>query len=1052
MIGKSPCKYYLHHLNIDVPFLDSMAFNENSRVKIPAILHLMRLGYTYIPISQQLRREESNIFEDIFIESLQKINPTATQEEVLRLLDEITLELDFEDLGRKFHLRLTSTSGIRLIDFNDFGNNTFHVTTELTCKNGDEEFRPDITILINGMPLAFIEVKKPHNKEGVINERNRINTRFKKKYFRRFANITQLMVFSNNMEYEDGIVEPIFGAFYATSAYANLHFNYFREDVDYPVSQKLLPISDQEESAILKDNNLQVIKHSPEFQTNKDVNTPTHRILTSLFSRERLAFILRYAFAYVDELKDDGNINRQKHIMRYPQIFATMAIAAKLEEGKRKGIIWHTQGSGKTALAYYNVKHLTDFFQKKKVIPKFYFIVDRLDLLIQASTEFSNRGLKVKQVNSREDFIKDMQVVASIHNDSGEAEITVVNIQKFSQDATALMIPNYDIQAQRVYFLDEAHRSYNPKGNYLANLINSDKNAVIIALTGTPLLKEVAKEYDSKLLFGNYIHKYYYNRSIADGYTLRLIREEIEGKFKMEMQEVMEQIKVLKGEIKASDVYADRRFASGLLDYICQDLIAFRDHWQDESLGGMVVCDSSKQAKMLFELFQERYGIQETEADKLPFLAADAPTAPYGKRRKTQLTAALILHDENDKFTRKGQIKAFKGGKVDLLFVYNMLLTGFDAKRLKKLYLARVIQDHNLLQTLTRVNRPYKHYQYGYVVDFADISKAFDRTNQLYFQELQEQLGDEMDMYSHLFKSEQEIREELNQIQATLFHYDTSNKELFSQQIAQVTEKKELMQLIKALRTAKELKNIIAVNGYEGLGELVDFEVLNRLLIEAQNRYDNLNFVENIGQEEATQNLLNTALEDIVFQFIKVGEEELKLADEYKDALRKTREALQQNFDQADPEFVNLREELERIFRKKNLSETKQSDMQENMRLLRKIYDQAKELNRKNALLKAKYAQDEKYTRIHKRLSEKSELSAKEMQLHRALMQVKQAVDDKLEGQEDILKNEAFFTKYLMQQVVQEFRKKENIPLDFETTQKINHLILREYLQQYQAR
>lgn len=1027
-----------------------MAFNENSRVKIPAILHLMRLGFTFIPLNQQIRREETNIFEGIFFESLLKINPTANHDDLKRLLDEITLELDYEDLGKKFYQRLTSTSGIKLIDFKDFSNNQFHVTTELTCKNGDEEFRPDITILINGIPLAFIEVKKPHNKEGIINERNRINARFKNKHFRRFANITQLMVFSNNMEYEDGIVEPIFGAYYATMAYADLHFNYFREDEDFPVTQKLKPISDQEENAVLKDNNLQMIKHSPEFTTNKDPFTPTHRILTSLFSRERLAFILRYAFAYVDELKDNGEISRQKHIMRYPQIFATMAIAAKLDEGKRKGIIWHTQGSGKTALAYYNVKHLTDYFQKQQVIPKFYFIVDRLDLLIQSSTEFANRGLKVNLVNSRQDFIQDMKTVGAIHNDSGEPEITVVNIQKFTEDSTALMVPEYDIQTQRVFFLDEAHRSYNPKGNYLANLINSDKKAVIIALTGTPLLKEVAKEYDSKLLFGNYIHKYYYNRSIADGYTLRLIREEIEGSFKMEMQQVMDQIKILKGEIKASDVYADRRFANGLLDYICKDLIEFRDHWQDETLGGMVVCDSSKQAKMLFELFQERYGIQETEAEKLP-LAAE-PTAPYGKRKKKDLNAALILHDENDKGIRKELIKAFKAGKIDLLFVYNMLLTGFDAKRLKKLYLARVIQDHNLLQTLTRVNRPYKKYQYGYVVDFADISKAFDRTNQLYFRELQEQLGDEMEMYSHLFKSEEEIKAELHQIKETLFQYDTSNRELFSQQIAALSDKKELLQMVRALRTAKELKNIVALNGYEGLGELVDFEVLNSLLIEAQNRLDNLNFVENIGQEEATQNLLNIALEDIVFQFIKVGEEELKLADEYKDALRKTREALQQNFDQTDPEFVSLREELERIFKKKNLSETNQIDMVDNMRLLQKIHEQAKELNRKNALLKAKYENDEKYTRIHKRLKEKGELTAKEMQLHRALMQVKQAVDEKLEGQEDILKNEAFFNKYIMQQVVNEFKKKENISLDFATTQKINQLIVKEYVDLYNPR
>ena len=1024
-----------------------MIFNENSRVKIPAILHLCRLGYKYIPLNQQIRRADTNIFESIFLESLSKINPDSAPEDLLRVLDEISLEIDYEDLGRKFYERLTATSGIKLIDFNNFNNNSFHITTELTCKNGDEEFRPDITVLINGMPLAFIEVKKPHNKEGIINERNRMNKRFKNKYFRKFANITQLMVFSNNMEYEDGVVDPVFGAFYATSAYSDLKFNFFREDLEYPVKQTLLIINDVQENDILRDNNLMVIKHNPEFQTNKFENTPTNRILTSLFSRERLQFMLQYAFAYVDE-ENEGKRDLQKHIMRYPQLFATKAIAARLDSGQRKGIIWHTQGSGKTALAYFNVKFLTDYFQKQNIVPKFYFIVDRLDLLIQASLEFSNRGLKVNTVNSKADFITDLQIIGAIHNDSGQPEITVVNIQKFSEEATVKQVPEYDINIQRVFILDEAHRSYNPKGNYLANLINADRKAIKIALTGTPLLREVAKEYDSKLLFGNYIHKYYYNMSIADGYTLRLIREEIEGSFKMQMQEVMEQIKVLKGEISARKIYAHPRFAQPLLNYITNDLIQFRRAEQDTSLGGMVVCDSSEQAKELFRLFEEKYGTQETDAS---LLMAAEPSAKYGNSHEPKLTAALILHDENDKVIRKELVKAYKKGKVDLLFVYNMLLTGFDAWRLKKLYLARVIHDHNLLQTLTRVNRPYKKYKYGYVVDFADISKQFDRTNRLYFDELQEQLGDEMEMYSNLFKSEEEIQQEINEIRETLFHYNTQNRELFSQQIEQITDQSELTRLIKALRLAKELKNIISLNGYEALSGIGDFDVWNSLLRTAQDRLDNLNFLKNIGSEETTQNLLNTALEDVIFQFIKVGEEELKLADEFKEILRKARESLLENIDPLDAEFISLREELERIFKKRNLNELSQLNMVENMQLLRKIYDRAKELNRKNNLLCAKYENDAKYARIHKRLTEKPILNSKEIQLYRALMQVKHQVDTKLEGQEDIIGNDAYFDRFVMQLVVNEFRTNESIPLNMDTTQSIKYLIKKEYVQQYQA-
>jgi len=1020
-----------------------MAFNEDSRVKIPAILHLIRLGFTYIPQSQQYRREETNIFEGIFNESILKINPHLNGHDVKRILDEVTLELDFEDLGRKFFERLISDSGNKLIDFQNFSNNSFHVTTELTCKNGDEEFRPDITILINGMPLAFIEVKKPHNKEGVIAERTRINDRFKKEHFRRFANITQLMVFSNNMEYEDGIVDPVFGAFYTTAAYKDLQFNYFREDAEYPVKQGLKSISEEQENAILKDTNLMVIKHSPEFNTNKSEYTPTHRILTSLFSRERLSFILKYALAYVEE-----ETGLEKHIMRYPQLFATLAIGQKLSEGRTKGIIWHTQGSGKTALAYYNVKYLTDFYQKQQVIAKFYFVVDRMDLLIQASTEFSNRGLKVNQVNSRQEFVADLKVIGAIHNDSGLPEITVVNIQKFSLDSTVATSLDYDIRIQRVFFLDEAHRSYNPKGNYLANLINSDKKAVKIALTGTPLLREVAGDYDSKALFGNYIHKYYYNMSIADGYTLRLIREEIEGKFKMEMKELMEQIKVLHGEIPKAKIYAHPKFAEPLLDYIVEDLIQFRRDQQDATLGGMVVCDSSQQAKELFRLFEVRFGEQELDAGVL--LAAEPPRI-YRTHDIPTLKAALILHDENNKGIRKDLVKVYKKGNIDLLFVYNMLLTGFDAKRLKKLYLARVIQDHNLLQTLTRVNRPYKKYKYGYVVDFADISKAFNRTNKLYFDELQEQLGDEMELYSNLFKTPEEIQQEIQEIKEILFQFDTQNKEIFSQQISQITDKGTLIQLVKALRTAKELKNLIALNGYEALDGEVDFEVWNRLLIEAQNRLDNINYVENLGNEDSTTNIINTALEEIVFQFIKVSESELVLADAFKDILRKTRETLRDNFDQQDSDFVSLREELERIFKKKNLSEVTQQDLAENMPLLKKIHEKAKELNRENGNLKSKYSQDEKFARVHKRLMEKGGMTKKQIQLQAALLKVKSQADESIQNSKDIMGNEAFFKRYMMQLVIKEFKNEQKMAIDHPTTQGINQLIVNEYIQQYHS-
>ena len=743
-----------------------MTHNENSRVKIPAILHLMRLGYDYLSLKNENWDKKTNIFPDIFIESLCRINPDLSPDDARRLLTDITIELDNEDLGQKFYERLTNQSGgKKLIDFQNFNNNSFHVLTELPCVNGDEEFRPDITLLINGMPLVFIEVKKPNNKGGIGEERERMGKRATNPKFRRFINITQFMIFSNNMEYDDGATEPAQGAFYASSAYGKPVFNYFREEHKLNLAELLNTLSDDLENNVLQDNNLPVIKHSPEFISNKSPETPTNCILTSLLCRERLAFLLQHGLTYVKT--DQGAL--QKHIMRYPQLFATLAIEKHLANGGKKGVIWHTQGSGKTALAYYNTRYLTHYYAKQGIVPKFYFIVDRLDLLKQAQREFTARDLIVHTIDSREAFVADIKSAQTLHNHAGKAEITVVNIQKFKDDPNVVARNDYDLAIQRVYFLDEVHRSYNPKGSFLANLNQSDLNAVKIGLTGTPLIGVTAGNVNTRELFGDYIHKYYYNASIADGYTLRLIREAISSQYKAQLQAALAQLEVEKGSFDRKEIYAHPHFVRPMLNYILGDFAKFRKTNQDDSLGAMVVCDSAEQARQLFDHFQ-------TASDH-------------------NFTATLILHDVGTKDERDQWVKDFKAGKTDILFVYNMLLTGFDAPRLKKLYLGRLIKAHNLLQTLTRVNRTYKSYRYGYVVDFADIEREFDKTNRAYWDELSNELGDEIGSYNQLFKTDEEIEQEIADIKNALFDFDTENAEEFCRQISQIEDKKQLLTL-----------------------------------------------------------------------------------------------------------------------------------------------------------------------------------------------------------------------------------------------------------------
>lgn len=850
------------------------------------------------------------------------------------------------------------------------------------------------------MPLAFIEVKKPNNQNGIAAERNRINERFRNRKFKTFINLTQLMLFSNNMEYDDEAVDSLAGAFYASTAtgdQASVKFNHFREQRPWEIVGEIQPIDQQVEAAILADNNCQVIKDSQEYKTNCDPNSPTNRLITSLLCKPRLEFLLKYAFAFV---RSSGNV--QRHIMRYPQFFATKAIADTLDKGIKKGVIWHTQGSGKTALAYHNVKFLTDYFAKQHKIAKFYFIVDRIDLLIQASQEFIKRGLRVRTVNDKDELAREFQSTNVSH--SGENEICVINIQKFRDDTQAINASGYDdINIQRIYFIDEAHRSYDPKGSYLANLYQSDTDSIKVALTGTPLIiykdhktgddddVSLANAIDRKTtvsIFGNYIHKYYYTDSIKDGYTLRLLREDIETTYKRGLRSLRQQLSVKEGQLHKKDLYAHERYVAPLLDYIVDDFQRSR-LLTDPSTGSMIVSHSSEQARELYRQVQERY---------------------------PSLKVALILHNEGDKKSRKKLVDDFKAGSIDTLIVYSMLLTGFDAPRLKRLYLCRVIRAHNLLQTLTRVNRPYRDFRMGTVVDFADISQEFEETNEHYLAELKNEYQsgvDESDgnVFGSLFVDRSELVKHINFIQDSLRAYDTGNAENFSHQISQIHDKKELTRLSQALNSARSLYNTIRLLGYNDLLDKLDFHKLNDEYRETVNRLNLVRAQEALDNPRADQQqLLNIAIEDVVFDFHKVGVEELKLEESINKANELTRDIRHQmaeNIDHDDKEYVDIYDDFARLLHRSNIEQQTQSMLDETIRILGRLYERMLALNRRNNDLTKRYNGDVKYALIDKgSVDEVREPSVR----YNYLINVKKKTDQMVSNNHDIVKNRGYFT------------------------------------------
>lgn len=1045
-------------------------YNEATRVQMPAMVHLTRLGYSYYGKLKDSDAgvkydPKTNILLKVFREQFQRLNPRY-KNEFDSTLSDIQKKLNDNDLGRGFYNLLTTVSPIRLIDFDNPANNTFHFTAEFTCRNGEEEFRPDITLFVNGLPLCFIEVKKPNNKNGIVAESGRMNKkRFTNKKFRRFINITQLMIFSNNMEYDTlGGIVPIEGAFYCTGAREQAYFNCFREE--NPRKEEIAPfhkeypyksIDPKVERQILTDFNCQVIIHSDEYKLNLGVNRPTNRIITSMCSPERFLYILRYGIAFVRSQREvDGKIESrdEKHIMRYQQLFASLAVQDKLSEGVRSGIIWHTQGSGKTALSFYLTYILTDYFAKRNKVAKFYFIVDRLDLLEQAKQEFEARGLKVVTANTRDELMKQFKTHHSQEGTSGKTEITVVNIQRFAEEKSKVEL-EYATNLQRIFIMDEAHRSYRPGGSFLANLFDADKDSIKIALTGTPLLKN---ERASWKVFGDYIHTYYYDRSIEDGYTLKIIREDIETSYKEKLNQIYNKLETLveKKQIRKNQIVEHDSYVDELLRYILNDLVRFRKIQGDHTLGGMIICETSNQAEKIFAHFDKIKQEIDYEND---------------------LRAGLILHDYKDKETRKQMVTDFKKNMtIDILIVYNMLLTGFDAPRLKRLYFGRSLKDHNLLQAITRVNRPYKDMRYGYLIDFADIKRSFDETNAAYLQELNrfndvEETGEgnNTDTYLQIIEDKEEILRQMHDIEQMLFYYSCDNLEKFSREISDIDDKTTLVELKNALIAAKDLANMVRTFADEKMREdfaKIEITEVSEMLSEVQRRIDIINQKNAIMASHETTLLVNEAMLDIEFNFKKIGEEELHLIDggiplkEKKDKAITLASSIQ-NLDPEDPEFITLRDAFFAIFEKKGFEVDSMEQYDEQTKALDKVIAQLKQLEKVNNVLMDKYGGDLKFVRTHKRIVEKNKenkrqkkpslFNNEENKLKEILQAIKNEIDEKIYKKKDILKNDGYFRRTVMQSISVYIDKYADSKVTAEYSNYLRDYISQQYLDQYET-
>ncbi|WP_259458448.1 DEAD/DEAH box helicase family protein [Helicobacter pylori] len=685
-----------------------------------------------------------------------------------------------------------------------------------------------------------------------------------------------------------------------------------------------------------------------------------------------------------------------------------------------KGIIWHTQGSGKTALTYHLTKLIRDFFSPLNKKTKFYFIVDRLDLLEQAKNEFLKRGLCVHEAENKEDLSQKLKNSNVFEGPQGNDEIIVVNIQKF-KSPNEEKAPNEDLSdsmpkdiisktelqeatkdshdLQRVFIIDEAHRSYDPKGCFYANLIECDKTAVKIALTGTPLLEDNAQDKATKNTFGNYLHTYSYAESIKDKHTLKLQLEIIEKSYKEKLQEIyrllQKSITIEDIEVKKETIFNHERYIEEMLYYIIRDLLNFRRVNNDENLKAMVVCFSSDQAKLANLLFNE---VQEKVLQENPNL-----------RILKKLQSSLILHDKQEV---KEKIYSFKHGDTDIVFVFNMLLTGFDLPNLKRLYIHRELKDHNLLQALARVNRPYNNMSFGYLIDFVGIKENYDKTTDDYLKELNQFNQSDSNIKDNLkdmFADRETLEKDIKNAYDDLFNYPIDDVEGMTSAIVSMSEMNELVKVSQAINTLKERYNLIRTSSDEkilSLKEKMDIEKISKISSMLSKKAKHLHALKNINEPKNPNDLIILedliALLDFKIEFKERKELRFKEKEEISAKYKQAKEMLEKIPDKQDKEIQKISKELSKLIQEP-LTNHNFDGISHSYSV---IISQLQQYNQQTTNLLNKYNNDRAYVITHKRLHNRLMEENISKGIFTLLSALKSAIDARIFKRQEILNEE----------------------------------------------
>lgn len=708
--------------------------NEMTTSQRPAIEVLQKLGYKYI--SEEENKNLRNniltdvIFKDILAKKLNEINSyeykgekykfsASTIGQAIKDLNEDLVTglistnekiYDLLTLGKSYQENMVDGTkrsfDIKYIDFEHPENNDFYVTEEFSVlrMNGKDYARPDIVLFVNGIPLAVIECKDasvPIIQAISQNIRNQ-----KPDYIPQLFKFIQIVMAANKNETK-----------YATCGTPDKFWSTWNEQYVEKQNELL------DKTVIGR----QVTKQD--------------RDIISLFEKERFLELIKDFIIF-----EAGT----KKICRYQQYFAVKEMLERIKHYKKGGVVWHTQGSGKSITMVYVTKKLME--DKEIQNPQVVIVTDRVDLDKQIHKTFNRIGVEAARATTGNNLTE------LIKNEKIRVITTVVNkFETVVKSGVAVDAPNTFI------LVDEGHRTQ--YGEINRRMQEVFKGAIYISFTGTPIMKRDRNIVDK---FGGLIHKYSLDDALRDKAIVPLIYEG-----KMVDQEVSKEAIDMRLDMLTRNLTSEQknevmrkwsRFekvasSEQRLELIAWDIAKnYNETLKGTGFNAMLACNKKVEAVKYYNIFKDEFPELEVA------VVISSPDMREGEGSIDEDTNDIvkkfyinaISNYKNEEEYEETIKSKFINGDIDILIVVDKLLTGFDAPRASTLYLDKQIKEHNLLQAIARVNRLCDGKDYGYIVDYRGLLGELDKALTMYQEAGLEEFNEE-DIKSSVYYIDTEI-------------------------------------------------------------------------------------------------------------------------------------------------------------------------------------------------------------------------------------------------------------------------------------------------------